>query len=82
MHINLIAVDLISMALSFLIAASFVVSEVDWVPSIKFFSIRVSIINFIIIMVFTLIWHIVIDLSGAYYVRRLTQKNKTIYNII
>jgi hypothetical protein len=45
-QINLIAVDLISMALSFLIAASFVVSEVDGVPFIQFFSIRISILNF------------------------------------
>ena len=82
MHINLIAVDLISMALSFLIAASFVVSEVDGVPFIQFFSIRISILNFIIFIGFTLMWYIVLDLSGAYYVRRLTQKKNAVYNII
>ena len=82
LHIYLIAVDLMSMALSFLIAASFVMSEVDGVPFIKFFSIRISILNFIIFMGFTLIWYIVLDLSGAYYIRRLTQKKNAIYNII
>lgn len=81
-HIYLIAVDLISMALSFLIAASFVVSEVDGVPFIKFLSIRISILNFITFMGFTLIWYIVLNLSGAYYIRRLTKKKNTIYNII
>ena len=82
LHIYLIAVDLMSMALSFIIAASFVMSEVDGVPFIKFFSIRISILNFIIFMGFTLIWYIVLDLSGAYYIRRLTKKKKAIYNII
>ena len=76
-HIYLIAVDLMSMALSFIIAASFVISEVDGVPFIEFFSIRISILNFIIFMGFTLIWYIVLDLSGAYYIRRLTTKEKS-----
>ena len=70
------------MALSFLIAASFVVSEVDGVPFIQFFSIRISILNFIIFIGFALIWYLVLDLSGAYYVRRLTQKKNAIYSII
>ena len=70
------------MALSFLIAASFVVSEVDGVPFLKFFSIRISILNFIIFMGFTLLWYIVLDLSGAYYIRRFTQKKTAIYNVI
>ena len=82
MRINLITVDLISMALSFIIAAACVVSEVDGVPFIQFFSIRISIINFITFIGFTLIWYLVLDLSGAYYVRRLTKKKKAIYNII
>ena len=81
-RIYLVAVDLISMTLSFIIAASFVVSEVDGVPFIEFFSIRISILNFIIFMVFTLIWYIVLDLSGAYYIRRLTTKKKAIIKII
>jgi hypothetical protein len=68
LHIYLIAVDLISMAFSFLIAASFVMSEVDGVTFIKFLSIRISILNFIIFMGFTALWYIVLDLSGAYYV--------------
>lgn len=33
-------------------------------------------------MVFTLIWYIVLDLSGAYYVRRFTIKKTAIYKII
>jgi exopolysaccharide biosynthesis polyprenyl glycosylphosphotransferase len=81
-HIYLIAVDLISMAISFLIAASFVVSEVDGVPFFKFLSIRISILNFITFLGFTVIWYIVLDLSGAYYIRRLTKKKNAIYNII
>ena len=82
LQVYLIAVDLIGMALSFLIAASVVMSELDGVPFIKFFSIRISILNFIIFMGFTLIWYLVLDLSGAYYVRRLTKKKDAIYNII
>jgi FlaA1/EpsC-like NDP-sugar epimerase len=82
LHIYLIAVDLISMAYSFLIAASFVISEVEGVPFIKFLSMRISILNFIIFMGFTLLWYIVLDLSGAYYVRRLTQNKNAIYKII
>jgi exopolysaccharide biosynthesis polyprenyl glycosylphosphotransferase len=81
-RIYLVAVDLISMTLSFVIAASFVVSEVDGVPFIEFFSIRISILNFIIFMGFTLIWYIVLDLSGAYYIRRLTTKKKAIIKIV
>ena len=57
-------------------------SEVDGVPFTKFLSIRISILNFIIFMGFTLLWYLVFDLSGAYYVRRLTQRKKEIYNII
>jgi len=70
------------MTLSFIIAASFVVSEVDGVPFIEFFSIRISILNFIIFMGFTLIWYIILDLSGAYYIRRLTTNKKAIIKII
>jgi exopolysaccharide biosynthesis polyprenyl glycosylphosphotransferase len=70
------------MAFSFLIAASFVVSEVDGVPFIKFLFIRVSILNFIIFMGFTVLWYILLDLSGAYYVQRLTNKKDAIYKII
>jgi exopolysaccharide biosynthesis polyprenyl glycosylphosphotransferase len=81
-HIYLIAVDLMSMALSFLIAASVVMSEVDGVPFIQFFSIRISILNFVKFIGFTLIWYIVLDLSGAYYIRRLTQTKNAIYKII
>jgi exopolysaccharide biosynthesis polyprenyl glycosylphosphotransferase len=81
-RIYLVAVDLISMTLSFIIAASFVVSEVDGVPFIEFFSIRISILNFIIFMGFALIWYIVLDLSGAYYIRRLTTKKKAIIKIL
>jgi len=76
LNIYLIAVDLMAMTLSFLIAASVVMSEVDGVPFTKFLSIRISILNFIIFMGFTLLWYIVFDLSGAYYVRRLTQRKK------
>jgi exopolysaccharide biosynthesis polyprenyl glycosylphosphotransferase len=81
-HIYLIAVDLMAMASSFLVATSVVMSELDGVPFTKFLSIRISIFNFIIFMGFVLLWYIVLDLSGAYYVRRLTQKKKTIKNII
>ena len=82
LNIYLIAVDLMAMTLSFLIAASVVMSEVDGVPFTKFLSIRISILNFIIFMGFTLLLYLVFDLSGAYYVRRLTQRKKEIYNII
>lgn len=81
-RIYLIVIDLISMTFSFIIAASCVISEVDGVPFIQFFSMRISILNFIKIMGFTLIWYIVLELSGTYYVRRLTQKKNAIYNII
>ena len=70
------------MILSFLIAASVVISEVDGVPFTQFLSIRISILNFIIFMGFTLLWYTVLDLSGAYYVRRLAQNKKEINNII
>ena len=82
LHIYLITIDLISMALSYLIVASFVMSEVDGVPFIKFFSIRISILNFIIFIGFTVLWYLVFDFSGAYYVRRLTQNKTAIYSII
>jgi exopolysaccharide biosynthesis polyprenyl glycosylphosphotransferase len=82
LNIYLIAVDFMGMVFSFFIAASAVVSEVDGVPFTKFFYIRISILNFIIFIGFTLLWYIVFDLSGAYYVRRLTRKKKEINNII
>jgi len=78
LNVYLITADLLAMAFSFLVAASAVMSEVDGVPFTQFLSIRISIINFIIFMGFTLIWYIVQDLSGAYYVRRLTIKPKEI----
>jgi hypothetical protein len=52
LHIYLVAVDLLSMALSFIVAASVVVSEVDGIPLTKFLSIRVSIQNVIIFIGF------------------------------
>jgi exopolysaccharide biosynthesis polyprenyl glycosylphosphotransferase len=82
LHIYLIVVDLMSMAFSFFIAASVVMSEVDGVPFIQFFSIRISILNFVKFIGFTLIWYIVLDFSGAYYIRRLTQTKNAIYKII
>jgi len=78
----LITVDLLAMAFSFLIAASVVVSEVDGVPFTQFLSIRISILNSMIFIGFTFIWYITLALSGAYYVRRLSQNNKQIINII
>jgi hypothetical protein len=72
-RIYLVAVDLMAMALSFIIAASVVISEVDGMPFIQLFSIRISILNIIILMGFTLIWYIVLDVSGVYYVRRLNK---------
>ena len=71
-----------SMALAFLIAASVVLSELDGVPFTQFLSIRISILNFGIFIGFSLLWYIVFDLSGAYYVRRLGRKKKEIKNII
>lgn len=82
LNIYLIIVDLIGMILSFLIAASVVMSEVDGVPFTKFLSIRISILNFIIFMGFTLLWYVVLDLSGAYYVRRSIKNKKEVINII
>jgi len=82
LHIYLIAVDLMAMVLSFIVAASVVMSELDGVPFTKFLYIRISILNFIIFMGFLLLWYLVLDLSGAYYVRRLTNNKKAIKNII
>ena len=82
LHNYLITVDLLAMAFSFLVAASVVVSEVDGIPFTQFLSIRISILNFIIFMGFTFIWYIILALSGAYYVRRLSKNKKEIKNII
>ena len=81
-HIYLITVDLLAMAFSFLIATSAVLLEVDGVPFTQFLSIRTSILNFILFLGFTLLWYIVLVLSGVYYIRRLTSKQKEIKNII
>ncbi|HLD48118.1 MAG TPA: sugar transferase [Desulfobaccales bacterium] len=71
-----------SMALSFLVAASVIISEIDGVPFTHFYSIRISILNFIIFIGFSLLWYLVFDLSGAYYVRRLGRKKREIHSII
>ena len=78
----LVTIDLLAMAFSFIVAASVVVSEVDGMPFTQFLSIRISIFNFIIFMGFTLIWYILLALSGAYYVRRLSKDNREIKSII
>ena len=82
LNVYLIVIDLLSMAFSFLIAASAVVSEVDGVPFTEFLSIRISILNFIIFVGFVFLWYIVQALSGAYHVRRLTQHKNEIKNIV
>ena len=82
LHVYLITVDLLAMAFSFLVAASAVVPEVDGVPFTQFFSIRISILNVLIFWGFASLWYIVLALSGAYYVRRLTNKKNAIINII
>ena len=82
LHIYLITVDLIAMIFSFLVAASAVVSEVDGVPFTQFLSIRISILNFLIFIAFTLFWYLILALAGGYYVRRLNQKKDKIKNII
>jgi FlaA1/EpsC-like NDP-sugar epimerase len=82
LHSYLITIDLLAMAFSFIVAASVVVSEVDGIPFTKFLSIRISVFNFIIFMGFTFIWYILLALSGAYYVRRLSKDNREIKNII
>ena len=60
LHNYLVIADLLAMAFSFLVATSVVVSEVDGVPLTEFFSIRISILNFIIFMgfAFALVYHI------------------------
>ena len=78
----LITVDLVSMAFSFIIAASAVMSEVDGVPFTQFLSIRVTIFNCIIFMLFAFLWYVVLALSGNCYIRRLSQPKKEIKNII
>ena len=82
LHSYLITIDLLAMAFSFLIAASVVVSEVDGLPFTQFLSIRISILNSMIFMGFTFIWYILLTLSGAYYVRRLSKDYREIKNII
>jgi exopolysaccharide biosynthesis polyprenyl glycosylphosphotransferase len=82
LHVYLITVDLLAMAFSFLVAASMVMPEVDGVPFSQFFSIRITIMNVLIFWGFTSLWYIVLDLSGAYYVRRLTSKRRDVINII
>ncbi len=82
LHNYLVIADLLAMAFSFLVATSVVVSEVDGVPLTEFFSIRISILNFIIFMGFAFAWYIVLALSGAYYIRRLSKNNKEIKILI
>ena len=82
LHKYLVIVDLLAMAFSFLLAVSVVVSEVDGIPLTEFLSIRISILNFIIFVGFTFAWYIILALSGAHYVRRLSKKKKEIKNII
>jgi len=76
LHKYLVIADLLSMAFSFLVATSVVVSEVDGIPLTEFFSIRISILNFIVFMGFAFAWYIILALSGAYYIRRLSKNNK------
>ena len=78
----LVIVDLLAMIFSFIVAASAVVSEVDGTPFTQFFSIRISIFNFIIFMGFACVWYAIFALSGAYYVRRLSNNKREIKNII
>ncbi len=78
----LIIVDLVVMVSSFLIAASVVISEVDGVAFSQFFLIRTSIVNFILFVGFIYLWHTMLSLSGAYYVRRLTKQKEEIKDII
>jgi exopolysaccharide biosynthesis polyprenyl glycosylphosphotransferase len=69
------------MTFSFLIASSAVVADVDGVPFTQFLSIRIKIVNFILFIGFGLVWHSLLALSGAYYVRRLTPWKEEIKDI-
>jgi exopolysaccharide biosynthesis polyprenyl glycosylphosphotransferase len=66
-----VAADQLVMIFCFVLAASFVVSEVDGVPLSQFFYIRLRLINFIIFLLFMIIWHINLSLHGAYYSKRI-----------
>lgn len=82
LHVYLITVDLLVMVLSFLVAASTVISGFDGVPFTQFLSIRISIHNLLIFNGFTLLWYVIMSLAGAYYVRQLSHKKGKIRNII
>jgi exopolysaccharide biosynthesis polyprenyl glycosylphosphotransferase len=78
----LFIIDLFSMAFSFLIAASMVISEVDGVSFSQFLSMRIRIINFVLFIIFGAIWYTVLSLSGAYYIRRLSHVKEEIKSIL
>jgi exopolysaccharide biosynthesis polyprenyl glycosylphosphotransferase len=81
MKVMLILTDLLGMVFAFLIAAAVVVVDIDGVPFTQFLSIRVKVINFIIFIGFALIWHCLLAVSGAYFVRRLTPWKEEIKDI-
>lgn len=71
-----VAFDQVSMIFCFILAASFVVSDVDGVPLSQFFYIRLRLINFVIFLLFMISWHINLSLHGSYYSKRIVPWKK------
>jgi exopolysaccharide biosynthesis polyprenyl glycosylphosphotransferase len=74
--------DLALMISVFLLAVNVVLYESRAVTVTQFLSLRISIKNFVVFAIFTVIWHLTFSLSGLYASRRLSSRDREVIDVI